>query len=240
MNPASIRIVMSLIQSSHSILDALLQMGNSTYLKCPTVTTIRALYAIQVIWTLWKSANRQHTCLSSFITEEVLSVRFYVRQIQAFLKVAIGPEGYQVPKMASNALSDVTNHLEQLERSSHPQSQQASVGTLPGDILRAAGSAPSNDLEVILLPGTTNADSAERCVLTNELQNADMLPSDRGIADNAAFQTSFDGLDGMDDEAPFVSEFDLMTIPDAAIDPNWLFSDMTGDYGQYRLGSQIT
>lgn len=59
MNPAYIRIVMSLIQSSHNVLDALLQMENSTYRKCPTVTTIRALYAIQGLWALGKSINRQ-------------------------------------------------------------------------------------------------------------------------------------------------------------------------------------
>lgn len=150
--------------------------------------------------------------------------------MQAFLKVAIGPEGYQVPKMALKALSDVTTRVEQLERQSHPQSQPASVPSLPGDIQREAGSAPSNDLEIILTPSMTDAESAKRCVLANDLQDADMLPFDRGIADKTALQTSFDGLHGMDYEAAFVSEFELMTMPDAAIDPNWFLSDMTGDF----------
>ena len=230
---------MSLIQSSHSVLDALLQIEASTYRKCPTVTTIRALYAIQEIWTLWKSVHCQQTYSSDFITEEVLSLRFYARQVKDFFEVGTGPEGYQIPKMALNALSNITNQVLLPERINHRQTRQVSAPQLSCGVIKEAGSVPNNDLEVILMTAMTDSEPAKRRLSPIEVQDAELSISDRATTNMPPFRTSLAshyGLNDTSNEAPIVSELELMAMPDIAIDPSWLFSDQDCDLGQYKFG----
>ncbi|KAL7805066.1 hypothetical protein V8C44DRAFT_341884 [Trichoderma aethiopicum] len=49
-----IRDVMSLVESSYSALDTLVLVVVATFCHCPTVTSIRALYALQEFITTWK------------------------------------------------------------------------------------------------------------------------------------------------------------------------------------------
>ncbi len=238
-NPAYIRVIMSLIQSSHSVLDALLQIETSTYRRCPTVTTIRALYAIQDIWTLWRSVHGQQSCLSDFIAEEVLSLRFYAQQVKDFLEVATGPEGYQVPKMALTALSKITNHVLPPERINHRQTQQISAPQLSCDVMKDADSASNNDLEVILMTGMTDSEPAKRRSSLIEVQNAASSISDRAPTNVTPFQTSLASHDGLHDrsnEALILSDFELMAMPGTAIDQSWLFFDQDSDLAQYKSG----
>jgi hypothetical protein len=238
-NPAYIRVVMSLIQSSHSVLDALLQIETSTYRKCPTVTTIRALYAIREIWTVWRSVHFQQTYLSDFITEEVLSLRFYAQQVKDFFEVTTGPEGYQIPKMALNALSNITKYVLLPERINRRQAQQVSVPQLSRCIIKETDSAPDNDLEVILMTGMTDSEPAKRPLSPIEVQDAELSISDRATKNVTPFRTSLTshyGLNDTNNEAPIASEFELMAMPDTAIDPSWLFSDQDCDLGQYKFG----
>lgn len=230
---------MSLIQSSHSVLDALLQIETSTYLRCPTVTTIRALYALQEIWTLWRSVKCQQTHLLEFITEEVLSPKLYARQIRDFFAAMSGPEGYQIPNMALNVLSNITNHVLLPERTDQRQTQQVPVPQLSCGIVKEASGAPNNDLEVILMTGMTDSEPSERSLAPVEVQNADSTTSDRATRNVTPSGTSLaihNGSNDTNNEASILSEFDLMVMPDAAIDPSWLFSSEDYDFGQYRFG----
>ena len=191
---------------------------------------------MQELRALWSSIHCPQESLSPFITEEVLSVRFYAGQLKDFFEIATGPEGYQVPKMALNALSGITNRLLQLEEMSNREPQQASIPSLYVNIVNEAGNTPKNDLEVILTTSMTESKSSNRRSLPIGVQDSGLPISDRATANLTPFQASLAsdyGLNNMSNEAPFVSDFDLMTMPDAVMDLSWAFSDLAGGHGQY-------
>ncbi|KAH8885844.1 hypothetical protein GQ53DRAFT_695403 [Thozetella sp. PMI_491] len=217
-----IRVIMSLIQSSHSVLDVLLHLEPDTYLKCPTVTTIRSLYAIFEIDTLWKAIHLQETKLSEIINEEVLALNFYLGEIKEFFSRAEGGAGFQVPRMALASLAGITYPTLGATKLISRRREQAPV-TISIENAGETISAPRNDLEAILQTDATSLG------LRNKLPQSPTLrlgSSGGAIIDPSS--SNFSGSSNAPEVAEnrlAVSEFDMMVMPGMGIDPTWLLLD---------------
>ncbi|EHK17885.1 uncharacterized protein TRIVIDRAFT_204829 [Trichoderma virens Gv29-8] len=226
---AYIRAIMSLIQSSHSALDTLVLFDIATYRRCPTVTSIRALYALQEIITVWKSVYNQRGCLSEFVNEEVLALMFYARQTEEFFKQATGTEGFAIPQMALNALAnvllslgDVKNHKKQHQGSQpEPMGQEKQQGAtkVPRPMI--------NDLEVTLIIdlGNIQAPSEEQV----QGQGQEQVQERDDVRPDATLEwppmSASDGFDVTLRDVLLAPELEAMTAPGSVIDPGWLFSE---------------
>lgn len=201
-----IRIVMSLIQASHTVLDTLLYMDTATYLKCPTVTTIRPLYAMQEISMLGKSIQNSEN-MSSIITDESLAVRLYATQIKEFFTRAVGSSMFQVPRMALASLRYIpqpTTFGDQTQQLQQEQAQ-ASHETIPNDI----DSILRVDFEV--LPESSH----------NALQCVSQGMDARAAYANAAPDASTYTLDS-DYYTSTLPDMEMMVMPDVVLHSNWL------------------
>ncbi|KAL7795461.1 hypothetical protein V8C43DRAFT_321315 [Trichoderma afarasin] len=231
---AYIRAIMSLIQSSHSALDALVLYDIATYRRCPTVTSIRALYALQEIITVWKSVCNQRGYLSEFVNEEVLALSFYARQTEEFFKQATGTEGFAIPKMALNALANVLLSLEDMK--SHKRQYRVQQPELVGqEKQQGPVRAPrrmANDLDVILIIdlGNIQAPSAEQVQVQGQGQEReqdrdwDDVRSDTTLEWPPTSSTD-DGFSVTLGDVLLAPELEAMTAPDSVIDPGWLLSE---------------
>lgn len=225
---AYVRAIMSLVQSSHSALDTLVLFDVATYRRCPTVTSIRALYALHEIFTVWKSVYHQQGYLSEVVNEEVLALEFYAKQTEEFFKQAIGVEGFTIPQMALNALPNVLLSMQDMEaRKRQHQAQQRQPEPPPGPADRRAGAirAPSSiisDLEVILI-----IDLGDTIRAPPENRDPDQDQDDTGLGvapDWPATVTANDDFHVSLDDTLLDCELETMTVPDSAIDPGWLIS----------------
>lgn len=220
---AYIRAIMSLIQSSHSALDTLVLFDMATYRRCPTVTSIRALYALQEILTVWKSVCHQRGYLSEFVNEEVLALMFYTKQTEEFFRQAAGAEGFAIPKMALSALSNVLLSLGDVENHKR-QHQVQQLEPLGQEKEQGATKAPRrmiNDLEVILIIdlGNIQAPSADQA----QDQDRDDTRSD--VTPGWSPMSANDGFNVALGDVLLAPELEAMTVPDSVIDPGWLFSE---------------
>ncbi|PTB53659.1 hypothetical protein M431DRAFT_520631 [Trichoderma harzianum CBS 226.95] len=230
---ACIRAIMSLIQSSHSALDTLVLFDIATYRRCPTVTSIRALYALQEIITVWKSVYHQRGYLSEFVNEEVLALSFYARQTEEFFKQATGTEGFGIPKMALNALANVLLSLGDMK--SHKKPHRVQQPELVGqEKQQGPAKAPrrmANDLDVILVIdlGNIQAPSAEQVQVQSQGQEReqdrdwDDVRSDTTLEWPPRFAN--DGFSVTLGDVLLAPELEAMTAPDSVIDPGWLLSE---------------
>ncbi|KFY48678.1 hypothetical protein V495_01097 [Pseudogymnoascus sp. VKM F-4514 (FW-929)] len=225
---AYIRIVMSLIQSCHGVLDAHLHLTTSTYLRAPTVTTVRALYAMQVIYSLWKLVHYEQTNLSKFINEEVLGFRFYARQTKDFFERAMGAEGFQVPRMALDALAHVMNDKLVLSSEGHslprPPHPRESAKDLP--------CKPTNDLESILIVDVVQSKGSAH--LSRPGHDPEILSFNQAT-DRVYYQPSFTqhySFVGEDCNAMGLSDFEMMAMPSIA-DPNFFSAEDEINTGQH-------
>lgn len=213
-----VRDVMSLVQASQSVLDVLLRLNVSAYRRCPTVTTVRALYAVRVVYCLWK---RQDTRPSSLVTEEVLALRFYAKQTEGFFERA-REAGHGVADMALGVLSTITNVLTPNSESSRQiHSVAESAHHAVSEIILKQ---PSNDLEAILTisvtPKETTLESPSCC---SNAEYVDPCPTE----DERPFCT-LDQTDCYPHGEGHVlasSEFGNMMMPDLHGEGNWGFSD---------------
>lgn len=232
---AYIRAIMSLIQSSHSALDTLVLFDIATYRRCPTVTSIRALYALQELITVWKSVYHQRGYLSEFVNEEVLALSFYARQTEEFFKQATGAEGFVIPKMALNALANVLLSLGDMK--SHKRQYRVQQPELVGqEKQQGPARAPrrmANDLDVILVIdlGNIQAPSAEQVQVQVQGQGQER-EQDRDWDDVRSDTTlewpptsASDGLSVTLGDVLLAPELEAMTAPDSVIDPGWLLSE---------------
>ncbi|QYT01953.1 Zn(2)-C6 fungal-type domain-containing protein [Trichoderma simmonsii] len=232
---AYIRAIMSLIQSSHSALDTLVLFDIATYRRCPTVTSIRALYALQELITVWKSVYHQRGYLSEFVNEEVLALSFYARQTEEFFKQATGAEGFVIPKMALNALANVLLSLGDMK--SHKRQYRVQQPELVGqEKQQGPARAPrrmANDLDVILVIdlGNIQAPSAEHVQVQVQGQGQER-EQDRDWDDVRSDTTlewpptsASDGLSVTLGDVLLAPELEAMTAPDSVIDPGWLLSE---------------
>lgn len=220
-----VRTIMSLIQSSHSALDTLVLFDTAAYRCCPTVVSVRALYALQELFTIWKAVRSRQGYLSEFVTEEVLALKFYARQTEEFFKQVVGTEGFTVPRMALKALpnllfslDDIKNH-ERQHRVQQPErfSQEKSPA--------AAGDCPSpstNDLEVILI------------IDLGEIQAPSMSQSRDQVQDGTRIDTALewpatlpanDDFNATLEDALLAPELGTLIGSDSVLDPGWLFSE---------------
>ncbi|KAK4070826.1 hypothetical protein Trihar35433_5293 [Trichoderma harzianum] len=230
---ACIRAIMSLIQSSHSALDTLVLFDIATYRRCPTVTSIRALYALQELITVWKSVYHQRGYLSEFVNEEVLALSFYARQTEEFFKQATGTEGFGIPKMALNALANVLLSLGAMK--SHKKPHRVQQPELVGqEKQQGPAKAPrrmANDLDVILVIdlGNIQAPSAEQVQVQSQGQEReqdrdwDDVRSDTTLEWPPRFAN--DGFSVTLGDVLLAPELEAMTAPDSVIDPGWLLSE---------------
>ncbi|KAH8811236.1 hypothetical protein F5884DRAFT_781568 [Xylogone sp. PMI_703] len=214
-----VRILMSLIQSSHSILDIVLYLDIPKYLKCPTVTTVRALYAIQEIYTLQKQTH-----ISNLIGEEAFALKFYAKQTRQFFEQALGQGGFQVPRMALDMLAKVTNCIlvTDLERPDQPQPLHIPIDT---GSAKEYHSRTSNDLEAILIMDVTHSEPNTDSSLAVERPT---IPRPaRAIVNEASTQSPF--LDNYNPggigDTSMISEFEIMVMPDVLVEPSWLFTE---------------
>lgn len=226
---AYIRVVMSLIQSSHNILDTVIHLDIPTYLNCPTVTTVRALYAMQMIFALWKSVKLQNSHVSDLIGEETLVAKFYAKEIKDFFERAVGAENFQVPRMALASLAKVTNYmlLSPSEKTHQQDTSPAHVPDLPSG---QSCDTPPNDMDAILITEIKSSDRRTQQPSTIE-EGSDLVGFNQEAAIDASFQPpSMDGctlgaVSGASDPAQIWSEFEIMALPNLAIDPSWLFPE---------------
>ncbi|KKO96461.1 hypothetical protein THAR02_11438 [Trichoderma harzianum] len=230
---AYIRAIMSLIQSSHSALDTLVFFDIATYRRCPTVTSIRALYALQEIITVWKSVYHQRGYLSEFVNEEVLALSFYARQTEDFFKQATGAEGFAIPKMALNALTSVLLSLGDMK--SHKKPYRVQQPELVGqEKQQGPAKAPrrmANDLDVILIIdlGNIQAPSAEQVQVQSQGQEREQNRDWDDVRPDTTLEwpptSASDGFSVTLGDVLLAPELEAMTAPDSAIDPGWLLSE---------------
>ncbi|KAM6485733.1 hypothetical protein HDV62DRAFT_259346 [Trichoderma sp. SZMC 28011] len=233
---ACIRAIMSLIQSSHSALDTLVLFDIATYRRCPTVTSIRALYALQELITVWKSVYHQQGYLSEFVNEEVLALSFYARQTEEFFKQATGAEGFAIPKMALNALANVLLSLGDMKshKRQYRVQQPEPVGQEKQQGPAKAPRRMANDLDVILIIdlGNIQAPSAEQVQVHGQGQGQereqdrdwDDVRSDTTLEWPPTSSTN-DGFSVTLGDVLLAPELEAMTAPDSVIDPGWLLSE---------------
>ncbi|KAL7955029.1 hypothetical protein V8C34DRAFT_292710 [Trichoderma compactum] len=233
---AYIRAIMSLIQSSHSALDTLVLFDIATYRRCPTVTSIRALYALQEIITVWKSVYHQRGYLSEFVDEEVLALTFYARQTEEFFKQATGTEGFGIPKMALDALANVLLSLGDVK--SHKRQHRVQQPELVGqEKQQGPARAPRrmvNDLDVILIIdlGNIQAPSAEQVQGQGQGRGQERGEQDRDWDDVLSDTTlewpptsASDGFNVALGDVLLAPELEAMTAPDSVMDSGWLMSE---------------
>ncbi|PNP55418.1 hypothetical protein THARTR1_04248 [Trichoderma harzianum] len=230
---AYIRAIMSLIQSSHSALDTLVLFDIATYRRCPTVTSIRALYALQEIVTVWKSVYHQRGHLSEFVNEEVLALTFYARQTEEFLKQATGTEGFGIPKMALDALANVLLSLGDMK--SHKKQYRVQQPKLVGqEKLQGPARAPrrmANDLDVILIIdlGNIQAPSADQVQVQVQGQEREQDRDWDDVRSDTTLEwpptSASDGFNVALGDVLLAPELEAMTAPDSVIDSSWLLSE---------------
>lgn len=225
---AYIRVVMSLIQSSHNILDSVIHLDIPTYLNCPTVTTVRALYAMQMIFALWKSVKLQNSPISDLIGEETLVAKFYAKEIKDFFERAVGADNFQVPRMALASLAKVTNYM-LLSPSEETQQQDTPPAHIPDLHSGQSSDTPPNDMDAIL---RTEIKSSDRRTQPSTIEGGtDLVGFNHQASLDAPFQPpSMDGctlgvIGGASDPAQIWSEFEIMALPNLAMDPSWLFPE---------------
>jgi hypothetical protein len=208
---------MSLIQASHNILDVMLRLDVKTYLRCPTVTTVRALYAIREIYLVWKSTQYQNSQFSHLITEEVLALTFYVKRTNGFLERAKGVEGFSVPDMALNSLASITKEV--LNSATTTSHLRAVFRTSPVDRTHEASEPPANDLEAILTLATTPSEASTSIVPA--IYDTNSTVSDHPLDTNSAIyhQVGEHNDFNREGEHMALSDFDVMIMPDA----DWVF-----------------
>jgi hypothetical protein len=219
-----VRTIISLIQSSHSALDTLVLFDTATYRCCHTVVSVRALYALQELFTIWKAVRSHQGYLSEFVTEEVLALKFYARQTEDFFKQVVGAEGFGVPRMALKtlpnllfSLDDIKNH-ERQHRVDEPEhfgrdgSPRASVDS---------PSSSTNDLEEILIIdlGEIQAPSVSqsRDQVQDGTRTDTVLEWPATEPANGDFNTTLE-------DALLAPELGTLIAPDSVLDPGWLFS----------------
>ncbi|RFU75888.1 hypothetical protein TARUN_6350 [Trichoderma arundinaceum] len=232
-----IRTIMSLIQSSHSALDTLVLFDIATYRRCPTFISIRALYALQEIFTVWKSVYHQRGDLSEFVNDEVLALKFYARQTELFFRQAAGTERFTIPQMALNALPNVLLSLEDMRnrkrlyrmQQPEPLGQEIQQG--------AAIKAPSpivNDLEVTLIIDLGNFEAPS----VNQGQDQDQdQDGTRSVPDWPATTSTSDSddLDVTLGDALLAPELGTMTVPCSVIDPAERFNTTSGADKEFAI-----
>ncbi|KAL7942709.1 hypothetical protein V8C42DRAFT_150281 [Trichoderma barbatum] len=224
---AYIRAIMSLVQSSHSALDTLVLFDIATYRRCPTVISIRALYALQEIITVWKSVYYQRGYLSEVVNEEVLALMFYAKQTEEFFRQAAGTEGFAIPQMALNALANVLLSLGDFKnhkrhhRVQQPeplgQERQQGPAKMPRHMI--------NDLEVILIInlGNIQTPSAEQAQEQEQDRDRDDVRSD--VTPEWSPVSANDGFSVTLGDVLLAPELEAMTLPGSVIDPGWLLSE---------------
>ncbi|KAK1241094.1 hypothetical protein MKX08_001068 [Trichoderma sp. CBMAI-0020] len=219
-----VRTIMSLIQSSHSALDTLVLFDTATYRCCPTVVSVRALYALQELFTIWKAVRSRQGYLSEFVTEEVLALKFYARQTEDFFKQVVGPEGFGVPRMALKTLPNLLFSLDDIKNHERQRQVQQPERLSQDNSPRATADSPSpsaNDLEVILIIdlGEIQAPSAS--------QRRDQVQDDTRMdaaLEWPAMEPAPDDFNVTLEDALLAPELGTLMAPDSVLDPGWLFS----------------
>jgi len=152
------RSVMSLVQSWHSIVDHLTQMATTTYLHCPTVTTVRALYAIKSLSALQTSFTNNHTTYGGLLDDELLDFEQYLNQLEDFLMRIKVVVDHKVAKMALTPIYKIRAHL------GSRQTRGSSNVALPplNSRRRSSYTTSDNDLEDGTTPTLQKIDSGDQ------------------------------------------------------------------------------
>lgn len=226
-----IRVLMSLIQSCHSVLDTVLHLDSPAYLRCPTVTTVRALYALQEIYALWKSMHVQPKHLADVISDQTLAPQFYASQIKDFFERAAGGNKFQVPRMALASLATVTNDVLR-PLSAEPHQHQQRPVTASDSRARtgeSASSTPLNDMDVILEMDITSPGLDTH--LSPSTRGLDLVDSDEATEDQIPFQPlsleayNLGEFGASANDASMLSEFEMMALPGVTFDPDWFLPE---------------
>ncbi|KAL6903956.1 hypothetical protein GGI43DRAFT_307646 [Trichoderma evansii] len=220
-----VRTIMSLIQSSHSALDTLVLFDTAAYRCCPTVVSVRALYALQELFTIWKAVRSRQGYLSEFVTEEVLALKFYARQTEEFFKQVVGTERFAVPRMALNALPNLLFSLDEIKNHERQHRVQPPERFGQDKSQEDAADSPSpsaNDLEVILIIdlGEIQAPSVSQ----GRGQVQDGTRTDAALEWPATVSANDDFNDTLEDVL-LAPELGTLIASDSALDPGWLFSE---------------
>ncbi|KAL7924582.1 hypothetical protein ACQKWADRAFT_287024 [Trichoderma austrokoningii] len=212
-NMTYVRTVMSLIQSSHSALDTLVLFDTVSYRCCPTIVSVRALYALQELFTIWKAVRSRQGCLSQFVTGEVLALKFYARQTEEFFKQVVGVEGFTVPRMALKTLPNLLFSLDDIKN--HEIQRQVQQPDSP----RAAADSPSpsaNDLEVILIIDLGEIKAPSVIQSRDQAQDGMEWPATEPA--NADYNATLE-------DALLAPNLETLIASDSVLDPTWLFSE---------------
>ncbi|KAM0487290.1 hypothetical protein ACHAPX_000561 [Trichoderma viride] len=220
-----VRTIMSLIQSSHSALDTLVLFDTATYRCCPTVVSVRALYALQELFTIWKAVRSRQGYLSEFVTEEVLALKFYARQTEDFFKQVVGAEGFGVPRMALKTLPNLLFSLDDIKN--HERQRQVQQPECFGQdhSPRATADSPSpsaNDLEEILIIDLGEIQAPSVSQSRDQVQDA--TRADVAL-EWPVTEPGNDDFDVTLEGALLVPELGTLIAPDSVLDPSWLFSE---------------
>ncbi|KAF2226848.1 hypothetical protein BDZ85DRAFT_55429 [Elsinoe ampelina] len=117
----SVRAITSIMQDCHDIIDTLLQSATVTYLHCPTVTTVRALYAGRELLTIQSLVDNEQSPYFGLLTESVVRSKQYLNKLRGFLSRFEGDTGHQVPVMALKLIAN-------LNATGFPRNDQVSGG----------------------------------------------------------------------------------------------------------------
>lgn len=157
--PSLVKAVMSVIQCCHGIIDLVCQMDIQLYLDCPTVTTVRALYAINTLSALQRSFVEHNTIMSKFIDQSSIMLDRYSNRLRAFLYEATGPQEHVVPRMVLSTLDQAARQPYLLGEHNQTFRTDQVTDSEPVD---AAHANPHNDLEAVVVSTMPNAARAEQ------------------------------------------------------------------------------
>ena len=212
------RSVMSLVQAWHSIIDHLIQMATTTYLHCPTVTTVRALYAIKSIFALQTSFNNNHTTYGGMLDDELLAFEQYLDQLEEFLMRVKVVADHKVAKMALTTVYKIRAQIE----SSQTQGSSSAVLPLHNRSRHSSITTSENELEDGTTPTLQKMDGRDQDTQQpRNLQQSLLDPNVMGGAQDAGPPLYTDlrqGFPSWADSGPGswpidLPEFDLMTMP---------------------------
>jgi hypothetical protein len=92
-----INAVMTVINSSHSLLDEFLKCDIKTLRVVPIVHYVRACYALVVLVKLFISASVPTNELGKILDPQLLKIEFYMKALLEIIAKAAGPDNLRVP-----------------------------------------------------------------------------------------------------------------------------------------------
>lgn len=236
--PGYLQAVMRLIRTCHSILDQVIGSDQLTYLNAPTITTVRALYAMKELLFLREASIQELHPAYGLIDVQVLSLDFYLDSLGKYLAHAKGAQGHKIPKMALSTIHRIRNRLILSNRQLIKRTPASGNLQVSPESAESAGDS-DNDLEGVTTPNLPDLRGQDQTPLEHlpaTSATAQFPASLPGVGSTTRpFHPGFgaynqQATDAVSGTSQFnMVEFDLMSMPDGMPLSDPLLWDSMGD-----------